>query len=370
MNLAVFKLEDYLGEREFSTEIMFSGSDVESTSMSDIVAKASPEMRRIWSDLRLHYTEPLGHPLLLAELGKIYGFAVPSQTICTFAGAEEGIYCAMRVLLEPKDHVIIVSPCYQSLAEVAKSICETTEVSLSFDAPHCSLDVEKVVHAFKPNTKLLVINFPHNPTGAMLSLEQQSYLIQEARRRNIYVFSDEVYRGLEHKSSDQLPQVASVYDKGLSLGVMSKAYGLPGLRIGWLASQDTKLMKRIAQYKHYLSICNSGPSEVLAIMALQNQESILRQNLALVGKNLARVRQYFQDSPHFEWFEPKGGCVAFPRLSGTQSSTEFCEKLRLASGVLLLPGEVFSSSLSAHLRVGYGRANMPEALKRLKDFLQ
>ena len=123
--------------------------------------------------------------------------------------------------------------------------------------------------AIKQNTRLIAINFPHNPTGKLISKEKLNTLIEISRKHGIYLFSDEVYRLMERKEEIRLPQIADIYEKGLSLNVMSKAYGLPGLRIGWIASKDIELLDKMERMKHYLSICNSSPSELLSIIALK-----------------------------------------------------------------------------------------------------
>ena len=373
MKLPVFKLEEYLGEREFTTEIMFSGSDMESFSVQELLNLANPESATLWNSLRLHYTEPTGHPLLRRELCKLYGFEDSAKQICTFAGAEEAIFAALQTILNKDDHAIIVTPCYQSLCEIPKSICAISHIEIKFEGDcfprSCRLDVSEVEKNIRHNTKLLVINFPQNPTGAMISREEQNLLVELARKHNLYIFSDEVYRGLEHDQKDQLPAIASIYEKGCSLGVMSKAYGLAGLRIGWLATRDQKLLCQIEHFKHYLSICNSAPSEILAIVALQNSENIIARNHGILKSNLDLLKTFFKSHAHiFEWFEPKGGCVAFPRLILKQNIFDFAENLRASKGVLLLPGQVFGNERN-HFRISYGRFNMPEALKRLQMFL-
>jgi aspartate/methionine/tyrosine aminotransferase len=370
VKLPPFKLEEFLGEREFSTEVMFSGSDMESFALAEIIAMAKPETLKMWNTLRLHYTEPKGHPQLLQEIANLYGFESPSQNICTFAGAEEGIYAAMQVLLGKDDHVIVVTPCYQSLGEIPKSLCEVTEVELRFQHGTCWVDVHDIEKAVRSNTKILVLNFPHNPTGAMITKEDQDFLVTLARRHGFYIFCDEVYRGLEHDSKDQLPPFASVYEKGISLGVMSKPYGLPGIRVGWLAMQDSRILQEIGHFKHYLSICNSAPSEILAIIALQNHDKIIARNQNILQANLKMLIDFFKKHEAiFEWFEPKGGCIAYPRLLLNEDVYDFAEEFRKKEGVLILPGSVFDDT-NNHFRISYGRSNMPEALRRFESFLK
>lgn len=369
MKLPIFKLEDYLSEREFFCDIMFSGSDMESFLMQDILKLANPDVLNIWNNLKLEYTLPLGNPLLLEELNKKYKLNSAFENICTFTGAEEAIYASLNTIIDKNDHVIVLTPCYQSLRDIPKQLCEISELKIKFENGKSFFDLSEVSSLIKSNTKLIIINFPHNPTGALISINELNSLIELSRKHGIYIFSDEVYRGLEHNKEDKLPYVASIYEKGISLGVMSKSYGMPGLRIGWLAMQDKKTLKNISNMKHYLSICNSAPSEILSLIALQNEEDINSRNLNILNKNLILLKCFFQEHNRiFEWFEPKGGCIAFPKLKLDLPIYDFCEKLRLKEGVVILPGDIFDNHEN-HFRVGYGRLNMPEALKRLKRFL-
>ena len=370
MKLPIFKLEEYLGEREFSTEIMFSGSDMESFSLQEILSMANEESLQIWNNLRLSYTEPRGNPLLLHELNKRYKLKNALNNICIFSGAEEAIYSALNTILSKDDHAIVLTPCYQSLVDIPKSISDVTEVKLKFLNGQCFFDITEIEKAIKKNTKLLIINFPHNPSGALMTKAEQTSLIELARHHDFYIFSDEVYRGLEHNKEDQLPTMASIYEKGISLGVMSKSYGLAGLRIGWIAMQDNHLLKNMERMKHYLSLCNSAPSEILSLIALQNEDVIHTRNLNILKINLKMIKSFFQEhNDIFEWYEPKGGCIAFPKLISKQSIYDFAEDLRKAEGVLLTPGDVFDDQ-NNHFRVSYGRLNMPEALFRIQRFLK
>jgi aspartate/methionine/tyrosine aminotransferase len=185
---------------------------------------------------------------------------------------------------------------------------------------------------------------------------------------------DEVYRGLEHDAVRTLPQAADQNGRALSLGVMSKAYGLPGLRIGWIACQDTEVLGRLERMKHYLSICNSAPSEVLATIALKAGRTILERNRTLVRENRRCVEQFMaRHRDRFEWSDPDGGCIAFPRFLGPEGVDEFCRAAVEESGVLLLPNSVFQSRLAPvptdRFRIGFGRRNVPAALAQLEAHL-
>jgi aspartate/methionine/tyrosine aminotransferase len=366
--LPIFKLEEYLGEREFVAPFSLCSSDMQSRTLSELLALADVDLRQQWETLSLGYSEPKGLPALRQEVSQLYSNAEADQ-ILMFAGAEEGIYCAAHALLEATDHAIVIMPCYQSLAEIPRSLCELTLIPLD-ESRQWSLDLDQVKAAIQPNTKLIVVNFPHNPTGTVISRETQEGLIAIARQQNAYIFSDEVYRLLELDETNRLPAMVDAYEKGISLAVMSKAYGLAGLRIGWIATRDRTLLKRMEQIKHYLSICNSVPSELLSLIALRAKDTILQQNHEIMRTNLQFMDQFFEQySDWFQWNRPIGGCVGFPRLIADYPVETFAQHLLDEEGVLILPANMYDWA-GNNFRISYGRRNMPEALERFERFVQ
>ena len=368
-----FRLETYFSRWEFNARYHMCASDMESIALSELLGMADDDGRQMWDELRLGYTETFGAPALRQAIADTYDGMEPDD-ILTFAGAEEGIFAAMQVLLSPDAHAIVITPNYQAAETVPGSICEVTGVPLDPDK-NWDLDVDRLADAIRPNTKVISFNFPHNPTGKVASRADLDAIIELARERGIYVFSDEVYRLIERSDDIRLPQVADIYDRGLSLNVMSKAYGLPGLRIGWIATKDKEVLSAMERAKHYLSICNSAPGEVLSIIALRARDQILERNRALVDENLSLINAFFDDHADvFDWSVPDGGCIAYPRYKGEDGVEAFCERLVEDAGVLLLPASVYRSELNDtpanHFRIGYGRANMAEGLAVMRDYLE
>ncbi|NET71405.1 MAG: aminotransferase class I/II-fold pyridoxal phosphate-dependent enzyme [Sphaerospermopsis sp. SIO1G2] len=367
--LPIFKLEEYLGEREFSAPYMFCSSDMESFSVAEILDMADTECRQIWRDLRLSYTEPKGMPLLRDEIAKIYGQSFARDQVLCFAGAEEGIYCMAHSLLDENSHAIAVVPCYQSLEAIPSSICDTTTIELTFEN-QWELDIEHIKAAIRPNTKLLVLNYPHNPTGAVISRDTQDALIELARKHNLWIFADEVYRLVERNPKDTLPPFAALYDKALSLGVMSKAYGMAGLRIGWVACQNQEILRDMELHKNYLSICNSAPSEVLALIALRNAKSILKRNHDIITHNFALLESFMQrQSDILDWVKPKGGCIAYLSFRTPVDTYGFAETMLEKTGLLILPARIYEQE-KPYFRISYGRANMPAMLEMFETYLE
>ena len=369
-----FELETFFSTWEFTARHHMTASDMESMSLADLLSLADPHDSKELLELRLGYTQTWGADDLRKLIAGTYDSLGAEHVLC-LAGAGEGIYAAMRVLLTPQDHAIVVVPNYQSAETIALEVCEVTGVALH-EARNWQLDIAEVEAAIRPNTKLVSINFPHNPTGALMAHDDLAALVELCRKHDLYLFSDEVYRGVELDAADRMPQVADIYEKGISLNVMSKAYGMPGLRIGWVASKNTDVLQKIERYKHYLSICNSGPSERLAVIALEHRDTILDRNRAIVRENVVKLEALFNDFPGlFEWQRPKGGCVAFPKYTGPDGVEAFCKSLLKDSGVLLLPASVYKSELMDtpvdNFRIGFGRgAVFAEGLEAMRSHLE
>lgn len=368
-----FALEVYFSKWEFKARFNLTASDAQSLSTAELLALASPEDRDRFQNLHLGYTETFGSPALRRAIAGTYDTIDDDHILC-LAGAGEGIYIVMQVLLRPQDHAIVITPNYQSAETVPLSTCEVTGVSLD-PSNNWSLDIDRIRQVLRPNTKLVSINFPNNPTGSIPSQETINDLILLCRKRGIWLFSDEVYRLIERDPGLRIPQIADIYEKGISLNVMSKAYGLSGLRIGWLACQDRDALVRFERFKHYLSICNSAPAEMLALIALKARDTILECNRNRVRDNSAVAAGFFMQ--HAEWFDftpPDGGCVCFTRYKGADGVEEFTRRLVEEAGVLLLPASIYRSELSEvpqdYFRLGLGRSFVPQAFDAMDRWLE
>jgi aspartate/methionine/tyrosine aminotransferase len=219
----------------------------------------------------------------------------------------------------------------------------------------------------RPNTKVIVINFPHSPTGAQLAPDQFARLVAIAELHGAKLLSDEVYRLLEHGAS-RLPTAAESSELGVSLGVMSKAFGMAGVRIGWIATRDRALHARLAALKDYTTICSSAPSEVLSLIALRARDHVVGRVNSILCSNLAVLDDFFRKhDDRFMWVRPRAGTVAFPKLTDGNVD-EFAARLVEREGVLILPGSLFGYP-GNHFRLGFGRLDMPEALERLERFV-
>ena len=363
---APFKLERYFAQSEFSVRYLLCSADCESRSIQDLLdleVGAEERFRQLW----LGYTETLGAPALRQEISNLYTTLRPEEII-VHAGAEEAIFLFMQAVLQPGNHVIVHWPCYQSHAEVARSLGCTISAWTGHEEHGWMLDLDDLRRLVRPETRAIVLSSPHNPTGFLMAPETLRAVVRLTEEKGIWLFSDEVYRECEYDPAQRLPAAADLGERAVSLGTVSKTYGLAGLRIGWLAAHDADLRARIAALKDYTSICSSAPSEFLAEVALRQRQALIERNLVIIRRNLVLLDEFFaRHSRRFGWTRPQAGPVAFPRLLG-EAVDAFCDRLVRQAGVLLLPGTVFDDT-GNHFRLGFGRANLPEALEALEAFL-
>jgi aspartate/methionine/tyrosine aminotransferase len=368
MKIADFELERYFARWEFAVEHLLCASDVEGYPMAELLALADDEARGLWEGLRLGYTESSGHPLLRAEIAALYEHVSPDDVL-VFAGAEEAIFCLLSTTLGAGDHAIVTWPGYQSLYEVARANGAEVTLHELHESDGWALDVDRIRAAIRPETRLVVVNGPHNPTGMLPAHAEWQVLTELCAEAGVQLLSDEVYRFLEFDAADRLTAGADALERGVSLGVMSKSFAMAGLRIGWLASRDRELLGRAAALKDYTTICSSAPAEILAIVALRAREAVLDRSRAIVAANLPLLDRFFAErSSWFSWVRPRAGSVAFPRLTVPGLSIdEFAAELVEAEGVLLLPGSRFGVA-GEHFRIGFGRTDLPVALAGLESF--
>ncbi|MEV6898534.1 aminotransferase class I/II-fold pyridoxal phosphate-dependent enzyme [Amycolatopsis sp. NPDC051372] len=368
-----FRLETYFSRWEFTARHHLTASDVQTMTVAELLALADDDGRERWGTLALGYTETYGLPALREEIAATYTDVGPEDVLC-FAGAEEGLYLAMRTLLEPGDHAVVITPNYQAAETIPLAIGEVSGVALRPE-DGWALDVDEIERQLRPTTRLVSVNFPNNPTGAVPDLETWTRLVRLCEERGVLLFSDEVYRGLELDPPATLPQAADLSTSALSLNVMSKAYGLPGLRVGWIACRDPQILRRLERAKHYTSICNSAPSEVLALIGLRARDAILARNRAVIAENVPKFDAFFENYQDlFDWAPPQGGCVCFPRYLGADGVEAMCTELVEQRGVLLLPASIYRSDLTAtpedRFRVGVGRRGPDEGLAAWAEFLE
>ena len=364
------ELERFFEPWEFTIGHLLCASDVEPLRLKDLLALADDSGFRMWEELSLGYTETGGHPELRREIARQYDTIEPHQVIVCGGGAAEALFLVANSLLDREAHCVTVWPAYEALYKIPRAAGARVSLVGLDPATGWKLDPRLVEEAFQRDTRGLFVNFPHNPTGTTISrdtLEQLSLLTSE---HSATLVSDEVYRDLEFNPSDRLPAAADLSPLAVSVGVMSKAFGLAGLRIGWIATRDSALLSRIQQLKDYTSVCASAPSEILALIALRAKSVILEETRQLLSKNLAELDAFMSAwRDVIDWNRPLGGPICFPRMIPSVDVERLVSELATKESVLLLPGRIFDWD-PRFFRIGFGRSDFADALDGLGRHLR
>jgi aspartate/methionine/tyrosine aminotransferase len=244
-----------------------------------------------------------------------------ADSVLAHSGAEEAIFVFMNAALKRGDHAIVQFPAYQSHYSIAEAIgveVARWQADLSGEG---SPDVDELDRLITPQTRAIVLTTPNNPTGYAFDRAQMERVIAIARKHGLWLLGDEVYRGTE-REAEQIPAVCDWYERGVSLGGLSKSHGLAGLRMGWSCTRDCVLYERMAALKDYLSICNSGPSEFLGALALRHNSALIERVREITARNLDLLDSFFaRRTPLFAWRRPRAGTTAFPRyLAGSSEA--------------------------------------------------
>jgi aspartate/methionine/tyrosine aminotransferase len=374
MKIKPFYTERYFAAHEFKAPYLLCASDCESLTVDELLQLAGASWVSV-GQLWLGYTESQGAPALRERIAELYT-QVDADQVIGLSAPEEGIFVTLHTLLEPGDEVVVLSPCYDSLlnvveylgCRVARWFLAEAEGGSAEETGGWQLDLDALSRMVTLRTKLVIVNFPHNPTGYLPTHDEWRTIVEIVERAGAWLFSDEMYRGLEYESTARLPSGCDLYERAITLGGLSKTYGLPGLRTGWLALPDGDLRERILGWKDYTTICASAPSEALAQIALQVHETLIKRSLRIIQDNLALAEPFFARwREPFRWNRPQAGSVALVGLCG-RSASEFSERLVAEQGVLLLPSTGLGFG-DGHVRFGLGRLGFAEGLEQLERYL-
>lgn len=368
MRIPELALSRYVARWAPTARHVLCSSDVEAWRLDEVLALASPEDRAAWDALALGYTPGAGSPALRAGIASLYDDVNPSEVVC-FSGVEEAVFVMVNVLLGQGDHAVAACPGYASLHEVARAAgAQVSLVPLAEEAGW-ELPIDRLADAMRPTTRLLILNWPHNPTGALPDRGAFSAMLDLAADTGALVLSDEAYRLLEHDPRDRLPAAAEVSAGAVSVAGLSKPFGLAGLRVGWAVSRDPDLLARASAFRDYLSGCTAAPSEALALIALRARDAMLGRSRRLIAGNLALLDDALaRHDDTVRWHRPRAGSTGFLRLDDRFPADRFADDLRRDEGVLVLPGSVYGCA-GNHLRVSFGGADFASALGRLERFI-
>jgi aspartate/methionine/tyrosine aminotransferase len=306
-------------------------------------------------DLLISYIDHRGHPGLRTLLSRETGGKVAADRVLITSGAAQALFIVSTTLLESGDELVVVRPNYGTNLETPRAIGASLRIlDLSFESGW-KTDPDRIREAITPRTKLVSITVPHNPTGARMSASDLQEIIEITGKAGCRLLVDETYR--EMSPDGVLPYAAGLAPHVISVASVSKTFGLPGIRVGWLMTGDEGLSEKFLAAKEQIQICGSALDEEIAFQFLQKRDVFLPPILANIGRRFGILKEWMRVQPHLEWVEPRGGCVAFPRFR-----REVLERVDLDLFYRVLnaefsthvgPGHWFEQPRS-YMRIGYG----------------
>lgn len=357
MKVETFQLERWMSTWEMRVEYDIAESGICPLSTNELVAFLPDDQRAATLaealDLRLGYTEARGTEALRSIIAGTYQQTAPDEILVT-TGAIEANFLLFNTLLEPGDHIVTIYPAYQQLHAVARAI--GCDVSLWELTPENGFryDLDALEALVRPNTKLIVANTPHNPTGAMLSEADLRRIHALAESVGAWLLVDEAYRWLDLPGGDPMaPPVRDLGPRGISVGTMSKPFGLPGLRIGWIAAPE-EIVSQCWAARDYISLSPGKLNDYLAQVALKVRDKIVARNWEIVKANLAVAGAWFEEHADIvSWTRPRGGLLALMKYEFPVPSREVSDVLAADFSVMLAPGSAFG--YEGYLRIGVGQ---------------
>ncbi|MGX7417681.1 aminotransferase [Carnobacterium gallinarum] len=351
MNIANFGVEEWLNQKEDAAIYDLAGSSIASFTLEEIITidgKTTPEA--FFAKLlpkKMNYGWIEGSPEFKQEVSKLYQ-NMPVENILQTNGATGANLLALYAIIEPDDHVISMYPSYQQLYDIPKSLGADVSFWEMREDKHWELDLSELEALIQPNTKIICLNNANNPTGTILNHDALRKISQLAEQVGAYVLVDEVYQPLDPKF--QIPSIVDIYDKGIATNSLSKTYSLPGVRVGWIASNH-ELADLFRKYRDYTMICAGVLDDALAVHTLKNKEAVLKRNQELVLTNLQILKNWVQQESRVSLVFPKAVSTSFIKLDIPLEIELFCTQLLEDTGVLLVPGNRFD--VPKHARLGY-----------------
>ena len=352
MNIKPFAVEEWMNEYETGARYNIAETCVDSVSLDELFAltgESKDEFLSKFCATRLTYGDIWGSDALREGVCRLYRTVRPDEVVLTHgaAGANHHVFCS---LISAGDRVVSIMPTYQQLYSIPEAIGADVAIMHLKQENHYLPDLDELKALVTPGTKMVCINNPNNPTGALMSRELLEQIIEIARGVDAYVLCDEVYRHLT-QADGWCESVADLYEKGISVSSMSKVFSLAGIRMGWIATHDKAAVKAFLSHRDYNLISCGMFDDAVASLALRHSDEMIRRNQAIVRENLAILDEWVQAHPHFDYTKPQAGTTALVYYDYDIPSYEFCERLYHGTGSFVTPGDCFEQPHS--MRIGY-----------------
>jgi aspartate/methionine/tyrosine aminotransferase len=355
LHIEPFFVEQWMNAHETTATWNIAETCVHSLTLDELLqmsGDADAVLRRL-RETWLGYGDIVGSPQLRAAIAALYGERITPDHVLTANGAIGANFLALYALVEPRTTVVSIQPTYQQLYSVPESLGANVRVARLREEDGYLPDAEALRSLVDERTRLIILNNPNNPTGALIDEPLLREIVEVARERDAWLFCDEVYRMLEHEPGTTAPSVADLYEKGVSSGSMSKSYSLAGLRTGWVAGPP-EVIARCLDVRDYTTISAGVLDDGLAAVALENRDRVLGRSLEIVRGNLAIVDEWIAREPHLRYVRPRAGTIALVHYDYDLPSVDFCQGLFDFNGAFVMPGAAFGEEHA--FRLGYACA--------------
>ncbi len=370
MKIQPFAVEEWMNAYETGAKYNIAETCVDSVSLEELFSLCGedlPAFLEAFSRRRLTYGDIEGAPAFLSGICSLYRTVRPEEIVTTHgaAGANHHVYYS---LVEPGDRVISITPTYQQLTSIPEAYLADLHV-MHLTREHGYLpDPEELKRLAVPGTKLICINNPNNPTGALMHEKELREIVEIARDAGAYVLCDEVYRHLTQEET-WIPSIVDLYEKGISVSSMSKVFSLAGLRLGWIATHDAELKRSLLSHRDYNHISCGMFDEAVAGVALKHADKLLARNRALVRRNLSILSEWMAGEPRLHWQKPEAGTTALIYYDGEEPSYDFCKRLYDETGAFVTPGDCFMETHSFRMGYACDEEELVSGLAALHSFL-
>ena len=372
MDIKTFKVERWMDEYETKCKYNLAETCIDSLTVREVIEMAGldvEEYMRELADTRLTYSHIGGSPELLNGIASLYSDVIKPKHIIPMHGAIGANYHILMTLINPSDNMISVMPTYQQHYSIPESIgAEVRILNLNLEN-HFLPDIDKLKELVDENTRVITMNSPNNPSGSLIPKDVMEQVIEVAKSVDAYVLCDEVYRGISEDGS-YMYSVADLYEKGISVGSMSKSWSMAGVRLGWIVTRDMDLIHRCHERRDYDTISCAVIDDKLAALALANKDKIIERNRDILNTNRKILDDWVNATPEVYYQKPVAGTTALVYYKKNMPSRELCDRLIKETGVLFTPGECFE--MEGAVRIGYAFDSkvLQKGLDLFADFLK
>ncbi|WP_061316257.1 aminotransferase [Clostridium botulinum] len=370
MKIKTFKVEQWMNQYENDATYNLAETCIDSLTLRELLNLAGKNFEEYMTslgDIRMTYSHIYGSYNLLKGIASLFQ-DVKAEEIIPTHGAIGANHQVLITLLEPGDGMVSVAPTYQQHYSIPESI--NAEVNILNLLPENNFlpDLQELKKMVNSNTRLITINNPNNPSGSLIPVELLKQIADIAKSVDAYVLSDEVYRGISEDGS-YMPSIVDFYEKGISVGSMSKTFSLAGLRLGWIVSKDEKIINLCKERRDYDTISCGVLDDVFASLALENKDAILDRNRKIVMTNRDLLHQWVSSEPRVSYVKPVAGNTALIYYDVDMHSYEFCEKLLKETGVFYTPGECFDLDYCFRIGYAFDSKTLMKGLKKTSEFI-